>query len=376
LKEAAGFYAELETLLAGQSDARSRKALAAAYAQLGDLTVKIGSIPEALAVHRKALALRRELAVVGGADVETRLDVARSLFALGDLLFRTDDSTEALSAFHEQCDLAAALEAESPTDAVRVLLAFGHNGVGFVLQSREKLAEALECFGKALAFYQKLPEAGQYEVPGQGPTFGLQLQAGTYFSIGEALSGTGKRADALESYLKALDIMEKLANAYPANTTIQKYLAMCREGIGIFLNDMGRHEEALAAWLKALAIRQKLADANPAVSVYQSYLANAYGRIGDLLERSGRPEEAMEADGKMLAISQKLVDANPTVPEYQRQVAGADINLGGRLARQKRSAEAITAIDAGLAIARKLVDTHPENPWSTGQLGDGYASRG
>ena len=55
LKEAAGFYADLEKLLAGQTDAKSRQALAAAYFELGELTHKIGDKKEALAVHRKAL---------------------------------------------------------------------------------------------------------------------------------------------------------------------------------------------------------------------------------------------------------------------------------------------------------------------------------
>src|SRR6185437_16132508 len=56
LKEAAGFYADLEKLLAGQTDAKSRKTLADGYFQLAELTDKIGSKPEALAAHRKALA--------------------------------------------------------------------------------------------------------------------------------------------------------------------------------------------------------------------------------------------------------------------------------------------------------------------------------
>ena len=38
LKEAAGFYADLEKLLAGQTDAKSRKTLAAGYFQLAELT--------------------------------------------------------------------------------------------------------------------------------------------------------------------------------------------------------------------------------------------------------------------------------------------------------------------------------------------------
>src|SRR5215471_7024358 len=113
LKQSAGFYAELEKLLAGQTDAKSRRALAAAYFQLGELTDKIGDKKEALAVHRKALALRRELAAAEGADGEARLDVARSLAMVGKLLRQlssgTPDFTGALASFEEQRELAERL---------------------------------------------------------------------------------------------------------------------------------------------------------------------------------------------------------------------------------------------------------------------------
>ena len=60
LKQAAGFYANLEKLLAGQTDVKSRKTLAAGYHQLAELTEKIGDKTEALRVHRQALAVRRD----------------------------------------------------------------------------------------------------------------------------------------------------------------------------------------------------------------------------------------------------------------------------------------------------------------------------
>src|SRR5205823_4214730 len=85
LKEAASFYSNLEQLLAGKTDAKSRKLLADGYFQLGKLTEKIGDQKEALAVQRKALALRRELAAAAGADTETRLDVVRSLRTLASM---------------------------------------------------------------------------------------------------------------------------------------------------------------------------------------------------------------------------------------------------------------------------------------------------
>jgi hypothetical protein len=45
LKEAAGFYSELEKLLQGRTDAKSRKLLAKDYFQLGELTETIGDRP-------------------------------------------------------------------------------------------------------------------------------------------------------------------------------------------------------------------------------------------------------------------------------------------------------------------------------------------
>ena len=71
------------------------KALAAAYFQLGELTDTIGDKTEALAIQRKALALRRELAATGGADIETGLDVARSLSQVGVLASETGDKAGA-----------------------------------------------------------------------------------------------------------------------------------------------------------------------------------------------------------------------------------------------------------------------------------------
>jgi tetratricopeptide (TPR) repeat protein len=376
LKEAADFYAELEKLLAGKTDAKSRKLLADGYFQLAELTDKIGDKKEALAVHRQALALRRELAAAEGADVETRLDVARSLHAVGVLLQGAGSPAEALSAYQEERDLAAALEAESPTDNVRAQLALGQNGIGGVLEATGKPDEALDAYRKALAIYQKLPEAGQYLQPGYGPTFGLQLQAGVHGTIGLLLCRTGKVADGLESLRKASDIMEKLAHANPANIQVQQYLAWSHDNLSTWLGATGSLDEAMAAHRKALAVRQKLAEAHPAVTQFQLDLSYWHWITGDLLWGMGKPEQAMEEYRKLLAINQMLADANPTVLEFQSLLAAAHVNIAWLLARQKRFAEAFTAIDAGLAICRKLAEVDPKTPSYTTSLGFCHQARG
>ena len=130
LRGAADFYGKLEGLLKGQTDPKSRAALGKAYDELGELTGKIGNKPEALAVHLKALAVRRELAAEAGAGPtaqpgwrEARLDVARSLIATGQLREETGDTPGALASYEEARALAEGLEAPGHAEAaVRAVL--------------------------------------------------------------------------------------------------------------------------------------------------------------------------------------------------------------------------------------------------------------
>jgi serine/threonine-protein kinase len=319
LKEAAGFYADLEKLLAGQTDVKSRKALAAAYFQLGTLTGTIGDYKEALAVHRKALALRRERAAAEGAGMEARLDVARSLRAEGLALFVTRDPTGALRAYEEARDIATALEAESAADEVRTVLA--------------------------------------------------QIQ----YNIGFVLFRTGKPTKALEAYQKALAIRQKLADANLAIADYQSDLAMSLNEIGLLLMHTGKPEEALTACRKALAVHQRLTNANPRVIRFRYGLANSHDYIGWCLLNMGRPVEAAQAAGKALDIMQKLVDDYPAIALFQDKLANYHINIGRALDRQKRLTEAFTALDKGVDMLEKLGKADPA---FYRELGESLAFRG
>ena len=240
LKEAAGFYSDLQKLLEGQTDIRSWKALAGGYFQLGQLTEKIGSKSEGAGDPAQGVG---GPAGTGGrprADVATRLDVARSLWTVGDLLSDTGDEVGALRAYKEQRDISTALESESPTDEVRANLARSYANIGVLLWRTGKLAEALDAQGKALA------------------------------------------------------IREKLADANPAATQFQTDLAGSHNNIAILLSQTGKPAEALVAYRQALAIRQKLADANPAITEFQSDLARIHFNIGYLLNETGKQAEALE----------------------------------------------------------------------------------
>jgi tetratricopeptide (TPR) repeat protein len=356
LRQAAGFYGDLEKLLAGRTDAKSRQLLADGGFQLGELTAKIGSQPEALAIHRKALAVRRGLAAGASANVETRLDVARSLRAVGLLLRATGDRAGAMAAHEEQHDIAAALERESPTDAVRAVLAQSHHNIGILLTEARKPAEALAAYRKAVAIRQKLVDAN----PGV-PDFRRDL-AHSHNNIAAVLDQTGKRAEALAALRETLTIRQKLADSHPALLEFQGDLASNHFSIGAMLSVLGKPAEALAAHEKALAIRQKLADTNPAVIEFQSSLAWSHHNVGLLLARLGKLDEALAAHEKARAVRQKLADTDPGVTEFQKALAVSQQNVGGLLARLGKPAAALTAHEKALAIRQKLADAHPAVP--------------
>jgi tetratricopeptide (TPR) repeat protein/tRNA A-37 threonylcarbamoyl transferase component Bud32 len=353
LKEAARFYAGLEKLLEGQGDATSRKTLAEGYFQLGELTEKIGSKLEALAVHRKALAVRRELAAAPGADIAAQLDVARSLRATGSLLRATGERAGALTDFEEQRDITSSLEAESPTDDVRAVLAWSHSDIGVLLEESGKPAEALTAHRRALAIRQKLADANPSVTQ-----FQAEL-AGAHNNIGIVLSQMGKPAEALAAYRHALAIRQALADASPAVTLYQTGLATIHHNIGIVLSETGKRAEALEAHRHALAIQQKLVDANPAVTEFQSDLLTSRQSIGLLLFETGKPAEALELHRQVLAGWQKLADANPNATEFQSKLAWSHHNIGVVLSETGQSPEALEEYGRALAIRQKLADANP-----------------
>ena len=86
----------------------------------------------------------------------------------------------------------------------------------------------------------------------------------------------------------------------------------------------GKPAEALAAYSKALAILQKLADANPAVTEFQSDLAESHHNIGRMLCRMGKPAEALAAYQQGAGHPAEAGRRQPRLsPTIQSDLAGA-----------------------------------------------------
>jgi tetratricopeptide (TPR) repeat protein len=328
LKDAAGFYGDLEKMLEGEADPKSRRLLAEGYFQLAQLTLQIGSRTEALALHHKALAVRRELAAAAGADVETRLDVARSLGAIAGVLVLTGDADGALACLAEQQVVAARLKAESPTEAVQAVLGQSFSYASFVFLSLGKAEDALAANDKAVAILRELVAANTAASEPQHDLARCLITRGwVLFEMGRWVAESAPEDDARH-------ILEKLARDNPGVMQFKYSLGRAYIQMGDSLFDEKKPAEALASAEKGRAILQQLADTHPAAALIQFMLATSHTDIGAALAKMGQPAEAMASQRRALAILEKLVEANPTDFFAQCGLAWSEDEIGELMAQE------------------------------------------
>jgi tetratricopeptide (TPR) repeat protein len=345
LHRAADFYTRLEGLLKGQTDQQSRAALGKAYYELADLTDKIGSKSEALAVHRKALAVRRELADGPRADTSTRVDVARSLVAVGWLQESTGDTPGALVSFEEARGLAEGLTATvRANEELQTVLGLVNERIGTLLHGIQKPADARAPYERALAIRQDLADAHPSIAQ-----FTRDL-AGTHNRIAQVLAAIGEPVEAIAANQRALEIQRRLADTNPNDTQLQSDLAYSHLNTGYLLMLIGKTAEALEAFRRELAIRQRLADANPNVTQLQFNLARNHAHIGWALRSIGNRAEELAAYERAFVISQRLVTAHPHVHEFQNRLAWCHTAFARIRQEAGRTAEAASSWRQAIAI--------------------------
>jgi eukaryotic-like serine/threonine-protein kinase len=367
LKSASDFYGKLGALLGKETDLASRRALAQANFELSDLTDKVGRKEDALAAHRQVLAARLALAAEPGADVETKVDVGRSLTAVAGLLSAAGKTDEAEATYRKAETLLADLARSSPsTQAARAALANCRTGMGTLRYDTGKFVDALASYRLARDDQEALADA-----PGASKEARRDLGL-TIHRTGLLLWYTGKNSEAEAEDRKAIALRQKLADDYPAVTEFRSDLARSHNNLGILLSDTGRLSEAVAELRKTIALMQKLADENPAVTGFRLLLADFQSSLALMLteqlgkpseavtQQLGKPSEAVTAMEKAIALYQKLADDNPAVIQFRHGLANGHNTLAIALSETGKPTEAEAESRAAIAIMGKVVDDDPK----------------
>jgi tetratricopeptide (TPR) repeat protein/tRNA A-37 threonylcarbamoyl transferase component Bud32 len=275
VKGATDFFGRLQDLEQGQNDHESQVALAKAYDELGAMNLKIGNQAAALAIHLKALEVRRALAYEPKADVGSKLDLARSLVAAGRLQRSTGDP----SAAEESGDDARGLAREAEKEG------------GAAAEVHEILAAA-------------------------------------YRLIAEALSETGDISRAHDAYSEELAIRQKLAGMKPDVSRFQIDLADSIVKMRQSLVKSGRHGESIPLLEREEAIWKTLAESNPATPEYKHSLASCQTIAATILIQLGRPVEARTRCERAIAVCAPLIDLDPNGWSFRRLNAESLLRMG------------------------------------------------
>jgi tetratricopeptide (TPR) repeat protein len=361
LRGAANFYEKLEALLKDQDDPASRATLGKAYHELGELTSRIGDKQAALAVYRKALAVRRELADRPDAGPDVMLDVARTLLEVGLGQFEMGDFDAATPSCEEAVKVAEQVEAKfGASDASRSVRGKANYGIGNALFSKNRNAEALLAYQRARALRQTLVDTH----PSDKAL--LRDLAESHASVASLLT-VDHPAESMAEWQKSHRLFRDVAEAHPSDLESQAALGKSCINFGSQYRYTGQWAEALELYKTGQAIYQRLTDANPSNTDFQEKIAFLPLMAGEALVKLGRPADAKAAFERSRDLYVRLVETHPKVPDFQGCLAGDYVSLADLARTAGRLDEARALYDRAGAIHEDLAKSNPNNPmWSTG----------
>lgn len=212
--------------------------------------------------------------------------------------------------------------------------------------------------------------------------FSLQREtAVAYLKIGDIQGkpyspNLGNTNGALESYGKALSILEKLHNFNPKNREIKRDLALTLSGIGLLQNFRTMEREKSAQNLeKARVLLEDLAAAEPENLQTKRYLSDVYKSIADLPDEDSeekilKHQKALKIREELLAIEpDNIKDLTATASIYQR-IGTAYKNRAERLAKKNSTnvqeilniyRNVLSNFIGSLSVYRNLMTIEPNN---------------
>jgi serine/threonine-protein kinase len=370
LKSAAGFYEKLGSLLGKETDVASRRALAAARAEVATLTADVGDEVAALALYREVLAAREALAAEPGADPETKADVGRTLLAISVQLDHTDKTDDGLATIRRAEALMVDAARSSTSAAVQDALASCQLYLGSSLLSKSKLDEALVAFRQARTHY----EARNNEA---GATAAVRYELAVVMgNMAILLDFMGKPQEAEAEYRAAITITQMLIDEYPTNGKYRDSQARNHNKLAGNLLEAGRSKEAQAEYRAALALWRVLAEEYPAVTLWPNNLGYLGNNLGWMLQTLGRSNEAEAELRAAQAVLRKLADEHPDNRAVRANLDNNTVKLATALLSLGRPAEARDEAERAVALGRALVEADPRPVYARSILGESLLRAG
>jgi len=205
---------------------------------------------------------------------------------------------------------------------------------------------------KTLSLYERF-----IKEPGPDPAERL-LMAQMYSKLAEVQHVAGKHAKAVQSYRKAINLLQQLRAQFPRESGFGDLLAWCYDQLGWLLPKCsGDLDEAEKAFEQAIALYEALRNEFPDIPYYTRDIGWSWSNLAGVQRSRGRFQQSEESNRRALALFQQLFDQRPTDVEQVHDLALSHNELAWVLAirpdrEQRHATEAVTH-------ARKAVELEP-----------------
>ncbi len=345
LNQAAGFYDRLAVMLKDRDDPSSLETLAEARYGLGELTEQTGSKLDALGMHEEALATRASAAARG--ELDDRLDLARSLVAVGRLRSAVGRAEGATAALREAVRTAVGESPEALDLRATALEALADQAV---MATRPDAARA--AFVEATAIRRLAPASPALE----------HRRAALAESFGVFEVQSGRAAAAASRFDEAEAILTRLARSDPDASDVRSDLAgvlMARAALEGQL--LGRPDESLASLEKARAILAAAVAERPALVAPRAKLADCEPWLILAYWNLGRLGPAMETAAAYAADAETLLLIDPGSTVHRSRAASALTARALIFSRLGRRAEALPLFQRARETYESIAGDAPSN---------------
>ncbi|MDX2177723.1 MAG: protein kinase [Candidatus Sumerlaeia bacterium] len=378
---------------------------AEAHATLGLVLTQLGRHGEALEAHRRALAVREELAPAADAPLEARLALGAAILAVGKALEARATTEEALAeyrrahALHEELarSHAGVPEVEGALGASAAAMGEVLTDQGKLDEARARFAAAREARARALgadprnarrrlelasahlrlaevhfiedsfdeARAQRLEALAIERSLAQADPGDLSLRARVARSLaalGQVGEATGQFAEARTYYGEALGIVTDLAADSPNDAFLLGELGEINRALGDIASESGEHERSLEHYLEYARLSRERSALDPESLPDRNSIAIALSRVGTAKVELGDAAGGVETFKESLAIAEEVSSRDPDNGEMSRGVGAMNGRIGMVLEGDGRLEEAVESYRRQYAVMSALAAKAPNNP--------------
>jgi eukaryotic-like serine/threonine-protein kinase len=286
-------------------------------------------------VLERALNFYEYFAREPGTEREMRFKRAQALHRIGaiQLLRGSGWTAEAEAVARQAADQLKQLVAEFPDQAAyRSELAQCHATRARALRNALNAPESEQAYRSAITSFEQLvtrrpdPNEDQFAL------------AQNYYELSTLLMPTPSRADEANlAFIKARDLLQKLARDDPKNTDYRNYLAAVYSGRGELFTyaKPARLKDAEESLRTAVELLDPLAEAFQVLPDLRHGQGAAYARLGWVLQSKGDLSEAETFYRKAVTVYQELVLSYPRVPRYHAMLGQALDGLAGLIYKRR-----------------------------------------